>query len=264
MQDYLYIDIETIPAQRPDVLAEIREAKQSQLAADIEAIRAPGNYKDADKIAAWLSNEGQQKAQALREAFDADVDAAYRKTGLDGAYGHVCVIGFAVDHGKPVTLYYEDWQEPEAECGLFVGLCDMLTGMIEPASQRNLCVVGHNVCNFDLRFLVQRHIVHGIQPHPIIRAASQAKPWDSTVFDTMVQWAGVGKSISLDKLCKALGVKSPKGDLDGSKVWDYVQAGRIAEVAEYCAGDVAATREVHRRMTFKSAPVVAELADVEF
>lgn len=265
MQDYLYLDLETLPSQRPDVLAEIREAKQTQLAADIDAIRAPGNYKDAEKIAAWMSNEGQQKAQALRDAFDADVDAAYRKTGLDGAYGQVCVIGFAVDDTDPRTVWSADWSNPTCEQELLEDFYLALNGAVSPSYERSITVVGHNVAGFDLRFMVQRSIVRDVRPHAIIRAASQAKPWESDkVFDTMVQWAGVGKSISLDKLCKALGVQSPKGDLDGSKVWDYVKAGRIADVAEYCAGDVAATREVHRRLTFRAAPVAAELADVEF
>jgi hypothetical protein len=34
-------------------------------------------------------------------------------------------------------------------------------------------------------------------------------------------------------------------------VWDYVQAGRYYEVCEYCESDVAATREVWKRMTFQ-------------
>lgn len=256
MQEHLTIDIETLPAQRPDVLAEIREGKQFQLAADIEAIRAPGNYKDADKIAAWLSNEGQQKAQALRDAFDADVDAAYRKTGLDGAYGQICVIGFAVDNGKPQTVWSPDWQSPACESELLEDFYIALGDMISPSAERSITVVGHNVASFDLRFMVQRSIVRGIRPHGVISRAAQAKPWESDkVFDTMVQWAGVGNRISLDKLCKALGIQSPKGDITGATVWDAVQAGRIAEVADYCAGDVLATREVHRRLTFRTVPV---------
>jgi len=266
MQEHLTIDIETIPAQRPDVLAEIREAKQTQLAADIDAIRAPGNYKDAEKIAVWMSNEGQQKAQALRDAFDADIDAAYRKTGLDGAYGQICVIGFAVDNGKPQTVWSPDWQAPACEIELLEDFYIALGDVISPSAERSITVVGHNVSSFDLRFMVQRSIVRGIRPHGVIARAAQAKPWETDkVFDTMVQWAGVGNRISLDKLCKALGIESPKGDLDGSKVWDYVKAGRIAEVADYCAGDVAATREVHRRLTFRTAPLpVPEMEDVTF
>lgn len=253
MQDHLYLDLETIPSQRPDVLAEIREGKQSQLAADIEAIRAPGNYKDAEKIATWLSNEGQQKAQALREAFDADVDSAYRKTGLDGAYGQVCVIGFAVDDAKPQTVWAPDWERPDSERELLEDFYIALGDLISPSCERSIAVVGHNVASFDLRFMVQRSIVKSLRPHGVIARASQAKPWETDkVFDTMVQWAGVGNRISLDKLCKALGITSPKGDITGATVWDAVKAGRIAEVANYCDGDVVATREVHRRLTFQT------------
>jgi len=256
MNEYLTLDIESIPAQRPDVLAEIRESKQSALAAEIEAIRAPGNYKDAEKIAAWLSNEGQQKAQALRDAFDADVDATYRKTGLDGAYGQICAIGFAVDDAAPQTVWSNDWQAPACEAELLEDFYIALGDVISPAAERSLTVVGHNVASFDLRFMVQRSIVNRVRPHGVIARAAQAKPWESDkVFDTMVQWAGVGNRISLDKLCKALGIQSPKGDITGATVWDAVQAGRIAEVADYCAGDVVATREVHRRLTFQTVRV---------
>ncbi|HQR98115.1 MULTISPECIES: hypothetical protein [unclassified Polaromonas] len=251
MQEHLTIDIETIPAQRTDVLEEIRESKQTQLSADIEAIRAPGNYKDADKIAAWLSNEGQQKAQALRDAFDADVDAAYRKTGLDGAYGQICVIGFAVDNDAPRTVWSAEWNRPDCERELLEDFYIALGDAISPSAERSITVIGHNVASFDLRFMVQRSIVKGIRPHGVISRASQAKPWETDkVFDTMVQWAGVGNRISLDKLCKALGIQSPKGDITGATVWDAVKAGRIAEVADYCKKDVSAVRMVHRRLTF--------------
>lgn len=70
----------------------------------------------------------------------------------------------------------------------------------------------------------------------------------------MTAWAGIGNRISLDKLCRVMGIPtkgSEIGDeIDGSKVWDFVQAGRIADVATYCCGDVERVREIHRRMTF--------------
>jgi len=55
----------------------------------------------------------------------------------------------------------------------------------------------------------------------------------------------------LYKLCRALGVESPKGEIDGSRVWEYVKAGRLYDVAEYCKKDVEATRQVYKRMTFQ-------------
>lgn len=251
MQKYLYLDIETIPAQRQDVIVELRAEKQAALDAALSSIKPPGNYKKQETIDEWLATEAPKQAQALRDAFEVDVDAAYRKTGLDGAYGQVCVIGFAVGGAQPVALSVDDFTNPYSESELLAGFGDALESVIHPSMYRVITVVGHNICSFDLRFLVQRHIVNGIQPHPIIRAASQAKPWDTGVFDTMVQWAGAGKSISLDRLCKALSIPTPKGELTGAKVWDYVSAGRMDEVAEYCVKDVEATRAAHLKMTFQ-------------
>ena len=84
--------------------------------------------------------------------------------------------------------------------------------------------VGHNITGFDLPFLKKRSIILGICPPSVIPFA--AKPWDKSVFDTMIQWDGDrDKRISLpDKLCKVLGIESPKGDMDGSKVGEYFRA----------------------------------------
>ena len=229
----IFIDIETIPAQRPDVLEEIKAS-----------IKAPAVYKKPESIAEWMRTEGP-----------AAIDEAYRKTGLDGAYGQVCVVGLALDDGAPVTIFEHDWQKPNAERVILEALSCQLTDWIPRSGEFTTCMIGHNVSAFDLRFLSQRCIVNGIRPHITLARAASAKPWESEkVFDTMVQWTGSANvRASLDKLCKALSIKTPKGDITGATVWDAVQAGRIADVAAYCAGDVAATREVHRRMTFQTA-----------
>lgn len=236
----LYLDIETIPAQRPDVLEEIRSTCKADLDAALACVKAPSNYKDADKIAEFCN----AKRKELLDAHEAEVEAAYRKTGLDGAFGQVCVIGWAMDEREPQTLV--DMQEGP----LLRQFAEVLRAI--PANEVfQTTVIGHNLAAFDLRFLSQRSIVNGIRPHPVIARAAQAKPWEQDkVFDTMVQWAGVGGKISLDKLCKALGIPTPKGDITGATVWDAVNAGRLGDVANYCAGDVRAVRAVHRRMTF--------------
>ena len=41
-------------------------------------------------------------------------------------------------------------------------------------------------------------------------------------------------------------------EMDGSRVWDFVQAGRLDDVAEYCRGDVERVRLLHRRLTFEA------------
>lgn len=248
----LYIDIETIPAQRQDVLEDIRTSKQAELDAALAAIAPPGNYKKQETIDEWWANEAPKKKAELQGAFDADVDDAYRRTGLDGAYGQVCVIGFAIDDDKPQFLKSDDLSST-GEVALLEAFSCVLTDLIPARDYLSTTVIGHNVVAFDLRFLLQRHIVTGVRPHMIIARAAQAKPWEQEkVFDTLVQWGGAGAKAggSLDKLCKALSIPSPKNGIDGSKVWDFVREGRLAEVADYCARDVAATRAIHRRMTF--------------
>lgn len=243
MDTNLYIDIETIPAQRPDILAEIRQSKQAELDQAISAVRAPGNY-GPEAAAKWMAEKGAAQIADMRACFESDVDEAYRKTSLDGAFGQICVIGWALNEAKPMTVQGMDEREVLNEFGRSLDI---------PRSQLfSTCVIGHNVAAFDLRFLSQRHIINGIRPHMVIAKAAQAKPWEvEKVFDTMVQWSGIGNRVSLDKLCKALGVKSPKGDIDGSKVWDAVREGRLDEVADYCARDVDAVRQVHLRMTYQ-------------
>lgn len=228
----LYIDIETIPAQRPDVMEEIKAT-----------IKPPATFKKPESIAEWMRTEGPGA-----------VEEAYRKTGLDGAYGQICVVGLALGNSEPLAICELDWQRPGAERAILETLGCQLTDWIIPSETFTTCVVGHNVSAFDLRFIAQRSVINGVRPHVVIDRAAHAKPWESDkVFDTMYQWTGDAKTrISLDKLCKALAIPTPKGgDITGATVWDAVQAGRIADVAAYCTGDIVATREVHRRMTYQ-------------
>lgn len=241
IDDALYIDIETIPGQRPGIREEIAKG-----------INAPGQYKKPESIAEW---ERDQKPALVEEA--------WLKTSFNGAIGEIVVASFAVGDGDVVTITTEDWQNPASEAAMLRKLAEAIGDCIPNAHIVGMPVVGHYVTGFDLRFIAQRSIIHGVRPHPILARAAQAKPWEmDKVFDTMVQWAGVGNSISLDKLCKAMGIPG-KGDMDGSKVWPAVRDGRIAEVAAYCPDDVRKVRAVHRRMTFQTAPA-AELADVAF
>jgi 3'-5' exonuclease len=250
----LFADIETMPAQRPDVLEEIRQAEAETLSAALEAVRPPGNYKKQETIDEWMATEAPKIKQALIDASSAKVDEAYRKTGLDGAFGQIACVSFAYKNAEPYTVWNADWQRPDYEERVLEGLSLMLTDTIPQNMAMAVQVVGHNVAAFDLRFLVQRSIVRGLRPHPVLMRAAQAKPWETDrVYDTMIQWAGVGGRISLDKLCRALGLPG-KGDLDGSKVWDVIKEGRIADVAEYCADDVRKVRAVWKRMTFATVP----------
>ena len=74
------------------------------------------------------------------------------------------------------------------------------------------------------------------------------------IYDTMCewnQWSFKGR-VSLDRLAKALGLESSKGQgIDGSRVYDYFCAGCHEEIAAYCMRDVELVRAIYRRMNFE-------------
>lgn len=223
------IDIETIPAQDPAVREEIRAT-----------IEPPGNISKAETIAAWHA----EKKPGL-------IEEAWRKTSLDGSRGHIAVIGYAIEDEEPVTLYRQDWQAPGAEADVLRSFFERMQDAYHPnGGVTRPVLIGHYITGFDLIFIFQRAVILGIKPPLWI--PFMAKPWDDSVYDTMPRFAGAKGSISADRLAKALGIPA-KGAIDGSKVWEYVETGRIDEVAAYCADDVRMARDFHKRMTFASA-----------
>lgn len=117
-------------------------------------------------------------------------------------------------------------------------------GLVERAD----LFVGHNVLDFDLKFLVQRSTLHRIKPS---REIPFARFRNAPVFDTMQEWTRWGREgVSLDALALAMGLASPKDGMDGAKVYPAFQAGRLEEIYSYCRGDVDTVRRVYRRLKF--------------
>lgn len=239
----VFFDIETVPNMDGRALEQFASDADAAKA----AVKAPGNYKDEAKIAEYVS--------AKQAEIDAEIHDRVLKTSFDGALGHIAVIGVALNDQAP-TAFYVDSKEPHKhEADIIKQFFDFLKGQYNPTRQMRPRFIGHNIVNFDLRFLLQRAIVLGIRPPSFI--PFNAKPWDDTVYDTMAEWSGFKGSISMDKLAKALGLPGKQG-IDGSQVWPMVAAGRIKEVADYCANtDVKQTRDIYRRMTFQTLPTQA-------
>ena len=242
------LDIETIPTSNESVKADFANDAQtnfkapSTLTKEQAAIDLGITDKDTIKFTSKDSMIAQWSEKFKIEAAKESSDQQWRKTSFDGAYGHICVIGYAFDD-QPALQFSSDKNE--------VGILECFFDDLDAYCSRNPNVrpvfVGHNLIDFDLRFIYQRAIVLGIKPSRNI--PFHAKAWDDHVFDTMHRWDAKNRT-SLDKLSRALGLKG-KGDIDGSMVADYVAAGRIAEVAAYCIDDVELTRAVYKRMTFQ-------------
>lgn len=221
MSALLFLDIETIPCQRPGMLDEIRAG-----------ITPPGNISKPETIAKWMEENAA-----------AEADKQYRKTALDGTLGEIVCIGFGVNDecvGSITRAVGES--EGDVLQGFFDSLAQKIHKSVIPR------FIGHNVINFDLRFIYQRAVILGVKPS--FNLPHDTRYNGPTVYDTMLAWAGWGNRISLKKLCEALGIQVKSDGIDGSQVWDYIQAGKYLEVADYCREDVDAVRAVYHRMTF--------------
>lgn len=221
----LFIDIETIPTQST---------------AEVERIAAAERERNAELV------KPHSEARVI-----ANIDEAVRKTALDGAVGEVVCVAIECLPSE-MRVWKRDYREAGSEAAMLTEVLDYIDSFEKPT---RLC--GHNVTGFDIPFLRHRAFVLGLQLPPCMYALQ--KPWDAVLDDTMLQWTGgaSGKAISLDRLCRALGVPG-KGELDGAGVWDAIQAGRLDEVAAYCADDVRRARECHQRMIMACGTRIAE------
>lgn len=217
----VFIDIETIPTQD---------------AAEVERIAADERARNA----ALVKPHSEAKVAE-------NIDDLVRKTALDAASGEIICIAALSLCGEDITarrqefVWHRDHTVAESERAMIAQFLEWLR------LRRSVQLCGHNVVGFDVPFIRQRAHVHGLRVPP--GALRNVKPWDALERDTMLRWSGgqPGKSISLDRLCRALGVPG-KGELDGAGVWDAVRAGRIADVAAYCVDDVYRSYECWVRM----------------
>ena len=213
MEHTCIFDIETIPAQGADALKDA-----------LAAVTPPGNIKKPESIQKWMDENANDAAKE-----------ALAKTSFDPGRGHICTISWAIDDEPPAVAHAET-VEQEADV-----IREFFSAF---RSFAKYTLVGHYISGFDIRFVLCRAVVLGVEiPRAIPR---DPKPWDKGVFDTMTAWAGARGSISMDNLANALGLEG-KGDFDGSMVADAWANGEHKKIADYCVDDVIKTRAIYRK-----------------
>ena len=108
-------------------------------------------------------------------------------------------------------------------------------------------LVGHNIIGFDLPFIFQRCLVQELKVRPFVNLSDYSV---RGVFDTMHRWwLGAKRNVSLDDIAWALGIESSKtSEVEGSKVFELYQAGRLELIRDYNLNDVRVTRKIYERM----------------
>jgi hypothetical protein len=228
----LFLDIETAPTDDDKIIEELSAS-----------IVVPGNYKKEESINAWLAENGQ-----------AELEKKIRQTALDGLYGQITSIAWAYGGGDINVLTRKSLPQhtpPHKGIGSEKWL---LSGFFIAAHQFELehgphtVVCGHNI-SFDLRFLWQRAVMHGIPP--LIRLHQNAKPWSPYIFDTMVEWAGASSSYSGKKSLAAIAKQVLGEEKIGEDPIQLWHDGDFDTLAVYNRRDVELVRELYKCFTFE-------------
>jgi DNA polymerase elongation subunit (family B) len=133
---------------------------------------------------------------------------------------------------------------------------------------------GHNIKQFDIPYIAKRGMIHNIPPHALLDTSGE-KPWTMDwLLDTKELWQmGSFDRTSLIALTNALGIQSPKEDLQGKDVPKYFwenPKGHIQRISDYCERDVIAVYKViehlknlgkDKKLPLEKTPLIKHLFD---
>ncbi|MFN2578370.1 MAG: ribonuclease H-like domain-containing protein [Pyrinomonadaceae bacterium] len=224
---------------------------------DIETLALPGFRErvgpklEKDLKLGYMRLEQQQR---YLEDIAAEEERVYQLGSLNATSGRILsmavhvgqVPGFALEGVTSQSEHAFGIDQEGNEQDEAQALKDFLRLMSDFDPECDL-LVGHNIINFDLPFIFQRCLVNRISVKPFIDLSEFHV---AGVYDTMRRWWLGGRNrVGLDDIAWALGIESSKtGEVEGSKVFDLYQAGRLAEIREYNLNDVRVTRKVYERM----------------
>lgn len=113
----------------------------------------------------------------------------------------------------------------------------------------DLILCAHNGKEFDFPFLARRMIINRIEVPAILNLHGK-RPWEIPHLDTMELWkfGDYKHYTSLNLLAAALGIPTPKDDIDGSQVASvYYQEHDLERIKVYCEKDVFTVAQIFRR-----------------
>lgn len=244
------LDIETVPGQDPNLFDTYLQRqiavfkppssltmKQALIDLNIDPKHNTLGVKSS-VIEHWVECFRESKSKEL-------ADKEWRKTALNGFYGEVISIAAICDQ----ELYsdYRELKGPISEETLISNFFKWVRHKCKlKAHQATPYFIGHNIL-FDILFLYRRavklHLYRGFEL-PFFNGIHNRH-----FFCNSQAVCLRGDRISQNDLAKACGIELKPGDIDGSKVWDFVLRGDEKRVNEYNEYDVNTVVKIYNRLT---------------
>ncbi len=212
-KDILFLDIETVPAER--------------------------NYHQLNDRFKKLWDK---KAGKLAKENESPEDL-YARAGIYAEFGRIiCICSGEFDGENFMIRSFSGHNEAE----LLRKFAHHLSTKFNKNHHR-LCA--HNGIEFDFPYIARRMLVHQI-PLPKILELRGKKPWEVQHMDTMHLWRfGDFKAYtSLDLLTALFDIPTPKDDIDGSMVYPtYYEENGLNRIVEYCRKDTLSVAQLFRK-----------------
>ncbi|MGZ8517609.1 MAG: ribonuclease H-like domain-containing protein [Chitinophagaceae bacterium] len=217
---------------------------------DIETVPQYSSY--AELPDSWKNLWDIKAGYIIRNKEDETVETVYPRAGIYAEFGKIICIscGFIQGAGDQKKIMLKSFAGDNEQL-LLHEFAEMIKKWAAP-EHRYLC--GHNGKEFDFPYLCRRLIINNI-PIPTILNVSGKKPWEVNHLDTMELWKfGDFKNYtSLNLLAHALGITTPKDDIDGSVVWEvYWKEKNLDRIITYCQKDVVTVAQILLRMMGES------------
>lgn len=215
-------------------------------------------------------------AWAYKQRRNNETDEELAQMYLDQAalfadFGRVVCISIGFYDGKEFRLKtFNDFDEKELINNFYTTL-----DSFEASKSFELdYLCGHNIKQFDIPYVAKRGMINNIPVHSMLDTSGE-KPWTMDwLLDTKELWQmGSFDRTSLVCLTDALGIASPKQDLQGKDVpkyfWDNPE-GHIQRISDYCERDVVAVFKVidylknlgkDKNTPLEKRPLIKELFD---
>ena len=179
-------------------------------------------------------------------------ESLYPRAGIYAEFGKIVCISCGVLQGNSAQrkIIIKSFSGDDEKL-LLQQFNDMLIKWAA-GEQKFLCA--HNGKEFDFPYLCRRMIIHHLLIPPMLNISGK-KPWEVNHFDTLELWKfGDFKSFtSLNLLAHALGIQTPKDDIDGSMVWEvYWKEKNLQRIVTYCQKDVITVAQILLRMNGES------------
>ncbi|MGK2861943.1 MAG: 3'-5' exonuclease [Chitinophagaceae bacterium] len=213
---------------------------------DIETVPQYSSYTEMPE--SWKSFWNIKAGYIIRNKEDETVESVYPRAGIYAEFGKIICIscGFITGAGDQKKIILKSFSGNNEQI-LLLEFGDMLNKW-SATEQRFLC--GHNAKEFDFPYLCRRMLINSV-PIPSLLNISGKKPWEVNHLDTMELWKfGDFKNYtSLNLLSQALGIQTPKDDIDGSMVWEvYWKDNNLDRIVTYCQKDVVTVAQILLRM----------------